>query len=141
MFFRSALGFRVIAPGGCALPAVEAGGMPSRNMRILLPVPAAGHPWPALGIPPPPRRARTSCAVLDEGNVDADVATGRIVTGSNGTATPGRPLRSRARPLLIFDPKQENATARPAHRGVCGEPAMDGRRPAAESRTRRRPAQ
>src|SRR5690606_40782029 len=52
-------GFRLIAPGGCALPAAEARGMPSRNMRILLPVPAAGHPWPALGIPLPPRRART----------------------------------------------------------------------------------
>src|SRR5690606_733541 len=94
--------------GGCALPAVEAGGMPSRNMRILLPVPAAGHPWPALGIPP----ASTAGPDLLRGGGRRQLRRRRrnraVVTGSSGTATPRRPLRARARPLLISVPKPRN---------------------------------
>src|SRR5690606_31441114 len=65
------------------------------------------------------------------GNVDADVASGRSSpdqAAQPSHATP-RP-RLRAPPLLIFDPKQENSTARPVHRGCAySRPWMAGGRP------------
>src|SRR5690606_21099211 len=84
----------MIAPGGCALPAVEAGGMPSRNMRILLPVPAAGHPWPALGVPP----ASTAGPDLlgGRGRRAARIPTERLPTRTI-SSSPGDRLRSERR--------------------------------------------
>src|SRR5690606_26924752 len=42
----------------------------------------------------------------------------------------GMPRRTRARPLLIFDPKQKKPHGPSRAQGVCVQPAMDGRRPA-----------
>ena len=42
---------------GRGWPAAATGGCPAGYLRVLLPHPAAGHPWPALDIPLRPRRA------------------------------------------------------------------------------------
>ncbi len=60
------------------------------------------------------------------GNQIVDIEAVGVLTGQE---------RPWARPLLPspffrFLPKPKNAGARPAYRGVCGQPAMDGRRPA-----------
>src|SRR5690606_21521824 len=119
----------MIAPGGCALPAVDAGGMPSRIMRVLLPDPAAGHPWPALGIPP----ASTAGPDLlrDRGRRAATPTS-----NSGGSSWIKRHSHARATPTSATPPAPDLRTEAkklpgPSRtQGVCVQPAMDGRRPA-----------
>src|SRR5690606_34362484 len=61
------------------------------------------------------RRARTFCAVVDGGNVNADVATRGIVTGSSDTAT-ATPASNRGE-----EPKERGPANRapPCHLATC----------------------
>src|SRR5690606_3036587 len=77
---------------------------------------------------------RTFCAVVDGGNVYADVASGRIVTGPSGTATAAAAATatptSASAPAPDLRPEAQKLHGPSRAQGVCVQPAMDGRRPA-----------
>ena len=110
-------------------PAAAAGGCPAGYLRVLLPHPAAGHPWPALDIPLRPRRART--VVASGGNQRRGPAGRRIAAAAAVDLLPeprthGRVscTRRRHNRRCFFVPEPANARARRVHRGVCGQPAV-----------------
>ncbi len=124
----------------------EAGGRLSQS-RAPGGVRTAGHGWPAAGrgswtrtpaggAHPPVRvtgganhheatRTRTDATA----GTDLSSRRGRIKVNDKREPLSGRG-RLQRRPLLLSAPKPAYAEARRVHRGVCGQPAMDGRRPA-----------
>ena len=107
------------------------GGCPAGICAVLLPVPAAGHPWPALGIPP---------CIPDGSDRCRDLRRKAKPQRPGCAACPYDQERC-SRDALDLRSEAENVRSPSRAQGVCGEPAMDGRRPADGSRTRRRPAQ
>src|SRR5690606_38056306 len=105
--------------GACAARRGRRGGVPSRNMRFLLPVPGAGHPWPALGIPP---------CIRGGPDLFRDLVEGRVATSRSSRSVRNHqdlPVAT----LLTSVPKPKKTGARPAY-GGCAEsrPWMAGAR-------------
>ncbi len=125
----ASLGFAppVARTGGCAPPA---------GVRVQLPRPAAGHPWPAGSTPPgardgpghPPAPVRASTAV------------GRAspATGTRGRSQSRRGGQQRQREVVDchdglrsspLTSGRDDGSVPAVDAGGCPEPAMDGRRP------------
>ena len=152
--------------------------MPSRKCARPAPDPAAGHPWPALGIPLlHPRQARTILSVGRKKRWDGSAARCgnaitlhrrpdridcsetpqvlgwyldfaacdlRLVAPRRPNFAPPRhrdPCKLAAPSGLAFHPEAHARRSPSCVKGVCAQPAMDGRQPALGAWTRIEPGE